>query len=523
MMEDSKRALSLIYDVATIAGMYLALVGLTHYIGSFEGFAAPFWALKTFKTSWPNWWIMSLGGCAIGGALVFGFNPFRGGGEYGSAKFAEEKDIKKFGLRDAQGVILGVLRGKYLRYSAPLSAIVVAPPGSGKTAGIAIPTLLSCGDSIIALDVKGELLAKTSDRRAEFSKIVRFAPGEENSLGWNPLAASELPERWDDRVIVVDRIASVLYAAGPKDDPHFLPSGKAVFMMFALYLLNRDGETSIPTIRSFALSKADPQVAIAEMADEACVPTRVKEEGYTMANKADREFSGIWGSFKLRLEVFADPRVAANFGRSDFSIQQLRRERTTVYLQVAPNDIERLKSCLAMFLESAALGLISKEPNPGEYAVRFINDEFPRLPAMDAMLNLPALSRSYGVSSIYIVQSFSQLVDTYGLEKAKTLKNICAYQVYFAQNEITVAEDVSRSIGPRTRKKVSFATSETKITRNTNETNEGVPLVMAQDVMGLKEREILVLVQNNFPTPIKGKDARWYLDGALRGLVPAKA
>lgn len=520
-MEDSKRALSLIYDIATLAGVYLFLVGLAHFGGGFEGMGAPFWAVKAFKTHWPDWWLAGFAGSILGGALTFGLNPFRGGGEYGSAKWATEKDVKAAGLRESSGVILGTLRGRYLRFSSSLSAFVIAPPDSGKTAGIVIPTLLACGDSLIVLDWKDELRKKTAQHRAQFSRVMWFAPGSPDSAGWNPFSAQDLPPDWDDRVVVVDRVAALLYAAGPKDDPYFLGGGRRIFVMFALYVLDRDKESSIPKIRAFALSSPDPQAHIAKIADTMGVPMRVKEEGYTFASMADDQWSGVWDNFVTRLDVFADPRVSKAFDHSDFSLPQLRSERLTVYVHARPDDVARLKNCIAMFLEAAALSLISRERAEGEQQVRFINEEMARLPRLDALVDLPALSRGYGVGSLYIFQSWSQPVDIYGEQKARTLKNSCAFQVYFAQNETTLAKDISEAIGPRTRKKLSFGTSDTRITRNTNEVNEGVPLVLPQDVMGLKPGAILILRQNHFPTPIKAKDARWYLDGALRGLVPA--
>lgn len=520
-MEDSKRALSLTYDMVVLAGAYLALVALARYLGGFEGMAAPFWAIKAFKASWPDWWIMSFAGVAVSGAITLGLNPFRGAGEYGSARWAREKDIKDAGLREPTGPIVGKLRGKYLRYSSSLSSFIIAPPDSGKTADIVVPTLLSCGDSMIVLDWKDELRQLTAPRRSQFSRVFWFAPGHPDSAGWNPLAAANLPPEWEDRTIIIDRIASLLYAVGPKDDPYFVGGGRRVFVMFAQYLLDKDGETSIPKVRAFALSGPDPQARIAAIADTMGVPQRVKEEGYKFAGMADKQWSGVWDTFAERLDVFADARVAKAFDRSDFSLPQLRSERVTVYVYARPDDVVRLKSCIALVLESAALSLISRERAPGEQQVRFINEEFARLPPLEALVDLPALSRGYGVSSMYIFQAWSQAVDGYGEQKARTLKNSCAFQIYFAQNEITLAEDISRAIGPRTRKKLSFATSETRLTRNTNETNEGVPLVLPQDVMGLPVGKILILRQNHFPTPIKANGARWFKDRTLRDLVPA--
>jgi len=519
-MEEHKRTLSLIYDIGALAVAYGVLVLAAYFGAGISGLAAPFWAMKAFKSSWPQWWLISLGASILGGALALGLNPFRSAGEYGYAKFATARDLKKWGLRAATGIILGVAWGLYIRFSEPLSVFVVAPPGSGKTAGIIIPNLLSCGNSTISVDIKGELYEKTAKRRATFSKVVRFAPGEDESVAWNPLSKTDLPAGWDDVVLRVSQIASVLYAPDKfTSDKTWINQGRAVFILFALYLIHKNGEASIPGVREFALSTPDAQRHIAQLADEPGVPTRVREDGYRFATMADRQWSGVFGEFNERLDVFADPRVARNFRRSDFSIQNIRKERTSIYLKVAPADIDRLSRCLGLFCESSCLGLISKERAPGEFFVTYFLDEFPRLPAMEALINLPAISRGVGVNAVFVVQSESQVADRYGKDKLETLKNTCAYHVYFAQNTIEVAERISRSIGPRTRKKLSFATSETRITRNTNESNEGVPLMTAQDVMGLPERRILILKQNNFPTPILAKDARWYLDAALKPLV----
>lgn len=527
MLEDQKRTLSLLYDIAAIGGAYLVLTGLAIVLGGFHGLAAPFWAFKAYKTNWPSWFQWGLIGCAIAGALALGFNPFRSAGEYGSARWATRRDLKKFGLRDKVGMILGALHGAYLRVSQALSSFVVAPPGSGKSAALVIPNLLSCGNTVIAIDFKGELYQKTAPRRSTFSRVVKFAPGEDESAGWNVFDRRELPAAWADKVLMVDRVASLLYAEanakhGDEGSNYFLDAGRAVFIMFAQYLIHTKGETSIPEVRAFALSEADTQAFIARLADEPGVPDRVREEGYSLSNMADRQFSGVWGTFKNRLDVFADPRVATNFSRCDFTIKQLRAERLSVYLKVAPADVGRLSRAMAVFCETACLELLSVEPKREDQSVTWFFDEFARFPAMEAVASLPALSRSYRVNAMFVVQSDSQIVDRYGLEKAKTLRNSCAYHVYFAQNEIELAEQISRSIGPRTRKKLNFSTSETRITRNTNETNEGVPLVLPQDVMGLERGKLLILVQNNFPRPILANAPFWFEDNALKPLVPRK-
>lgn len=519
-MEDHKRTLSLLYDMATLALAYGVLVVAAQLGAGTTGMAAPFWALKAFKANWPTWWIATLGGAFIVGAIALGLNPFRSAGEYGYARFATLRDLKKWGLVAATGVILGTWRGRYIRTEEPLSIIVAAPPDSGKTAGIVIPNLLSCGNSLLVTDVKGELYEKTHKHRQKFSKVVLFAPGEDNSAGWNPFSKVELPPGWDDVVVRVGQVAATLYAPDKADgNPIWLNGGRSVFTLFALYLIHKHGETSIPRVRSFALSTPDPQRLMADIADEPGSPQRVKEEAYKFITLAEETWGGFWSNFNERLDVFADPRVARNLDRSDFTSAELRQHRLTVYAKISTADLLRLTPVLGIFMESTCLHLISRERGPGEFKVTYLLDEFARLPVMQALINMPALSRSYGVNAMFVFQSESQVVERYGQKALESLKNTTAYHIYFSSNEPNSAEIVSRAIGPRTRKKLSFATSESRITRNTNETNEGVPLVSAQDVMNLPFRTILILKQQSFAKPILAKDARWYLDGALKPLV----
>ncbi len=521
MMEDHKKALSTLWDIGSVALPYAALVGLCFAFGGFKGPGAPFWALKAFKADWPVWWIGSFGGCAIAAAVAAVSNPFRGGGEYGSARFATFDDVKKWGLFATAGVILGVFKGRYLRFENPLSVLVVAPPDSGKTAGIIIPNLLSCGNSTLNVDVKGELYEKTAKHRAKFSRVLLFAPGEKESVSWNPLSKAELPEDWDDVMLRVDRIAQILYTASAAEnkDPTWLDNGKAVFRFYALYLVHKDGETSIPGVRAFALSQPDPQLAIAVICEEAGLPLRIKELGYRFVNMPDRQWGGVWGAFNDRLDVFSDPRVDRNFRTSDFQIESMRKERISLYLKVAPVDMLRLFRCLGLFIEFAALTLQTRERQPGEFLVTFFVDEFPRLPPMPTLLNMPALSRGYGVNVVFVVQGESQVVELYSEAGLATLKQTCGYRVYFSSNDEKVAQSISTAIGPRTRDKRSFSSAETRLTRNTSETTEAVPLLSAQDLMNLPPRSIVVLKQNNFATPVVAQDARWYLDRALKPLV----
>ena len=518
-----KRFNCYLIDISALAAAYCILIAAVTYWGHLPvSLKAPLIAVKAIGFPWPKWFQYSFLASLGVGSLIMIFNPFRmDDASYGGAHFATEPEIKKLGLRDEKGVILAVKNGRYIRTDQPLSVLVYAPPGSGKTAGIIIPSLLSCGNSAIVHDPKGELLEKTGPRRSEFSRIVKFSPGDPDSAKWNPFSKKELPESWDDVQVVVDRIAaSLITEEKGKTGDYWTREARSVFIFWALYLINRDGETSLPKILNEALATGDPQETTAMAMDEMeDLPDRIKTEANGLLAKADKEFASVLGTFKSFMNVFLDARVSRNLAESDFSLWDLRKEPMTIYLTVKNTDQTRLKTLLSLFFELATLTMLDHEPTGDEQRVTLFLDEFVRLARMQEVLEMPAIGRSYKMNAVYICQSFSQIVGIYGQEGADQLKNTCSYHVFFAQNEQKVADDISKSIGNRTRKRKSYSTGGRGLFKNNSESGEGVALVLPQEIMSLKNGRVLIAKQNAFETPVDAKAAFWFKDSALKRLV----
>lgn len=524
---DTNKQLAKIVDIGAIALSYSIMWGPVIYFSEIQASPwAVFHAVKAFGTSWPLWFqVAALTALAVG-LLSLGFNPFREpSNDYGGAHWANKNEMKKLGLLEGKGLILGQIGRwifkKYVRMDDPLSVLLYAPPGSGKTAGIIIPSLLSCGNSAIVHDPKGELIAKTGPRRSAFSKIINFAPGEKESLRWNPLSKKELPEDWEDKQVVVDRISQSLIVGKSKKegDDYWTKEARSIFVFWALFLIYKNSETSFPEILEAALA-GEPQEQIAIALDEnPNLPKRLMIEGNGLLAKADKEFGGVMGTFKSCMNIFLDARVAKNVSGSDFSLWDLRSERTTIYLTVKNTDQSRLKPLLSLFFEVATLTALDHEPSEDEYPITMFLDEFVRLARMQEVLEMPAIGRSYKLNAIYVCQSFSQIVDIYGQAGADQLKNTCSYHVFFAQNEFKVAQDISNSIGKLTRKKRNYSTQRGSFFRSNSESDEGVQLIFPQEIMSLKVGRIIICRQNAFETPVDCRSAFWFKDAGMISLV----
>lgn len=69
-------------------------------------------------------------------------NPYRFQSNiHGSGRIATLKDIKAMKLLDGFCMVIGKFKGYYLKLPETLSTLCCAPPGTGKTAGVVIPTI----------------------------------------------------------------------------------------------------------------------------------------------------------------------------------------------------------------------------------------------------------------------------------------------------------------------------------------------------------------------------------------------
>jgi len=163
-----------------------------------------------------------------------------------SSRKATADDIKKMGQdsKNKEGLFHGFMmvlgyfkyKGKEtpLMFDEPLSALCVAPPGTGKTQGVIVPTILDCDTvSMIINDPKPELKQQTSAYRATVGPvfIMNWAGQDDPERGiyypsWNPLSPEHVPYNPEQRDLYIDSICKVL-VQDTVQDPHWGNTGRA--------------------------------------------------------------------------------------------------------------------------------------------------------------------------------------------------------------------------------------------------------------------------------------------------------
>ena len=163
-----------------------------------------------------------------------------------SSRKATVDDIKKMkkDYKNSEGLFKGFMmvlgyfkyKGKEtpLMFDEPLSALCVAPPGTGKTTGVIVPTILDCDTvSMIINDPKPELKQITSGYRSTIGPvfIMNWAGQDEPERGiyypsWNPLSPEHVPYNPEQRDLYIDAICKVL-VQDTVQDPHWANTGRA--------------------------------------------------------------------------------------------------------------------------------------------------------------------------------------------------------------------------------------------------------------------------------------------------------
>lgn len=166
------------------------------------------------------------------------FNPYsKDKFDEKSSNKATKEDIEKMGLFNGFMMVLGYFKKKPLMMNECLSALCVAPPGTGKTQGVVLPTIFDCpGVSMIINDPKPELKQTSSAYRATVGPvfIMNWAGQDDPERGvfypsWNPLSPEHVPFNAEERDLYIDSMCNVLIAdkTSSSADPHWTISGRA--------------------------------------------------------------------------------------------------------------------------------------------------------------------------------------------------------------------------------------------------------------------------------------------------------
>jgi type IV secretion system protein VirD4 len=449
---------------------------------------------------------------------------------YGKAKWGKGRfRLWRLGLTASHGVVLGMQGGRILRYDAPLSTLLLAPAGTGKTRGTIIPTVLSYKGSVIVHDPKGEVFDNTAGHRAKLGRVYRVEwSSPARSLCWNPLSPGNLPSDAGGRGNAVDRLCAVAIPGDPSSfwisSPRLALSAITLFLVYEAERKGGAEATFSGALTWIAAGMADSAAEdpmakhferAAGIAEIERYPERIATGLRLVAQMNYKTRADVIGTINASLGIFLNSSVAAVTSRSDFTLRDLRGANgkpASLYIVVPQNDMAAFAPVTGMLVEMASMELLSRKAAKGESSVLFVLDEARFLPPLDAISDGPSIGRGYGVHYLICAQDYGQLKMVYGPNKVDNIVTNTAFKIVLAQNHVETAEFVSRTIGNTTRRRHTsgrqFSLSNPTAMRQTSsEQYEGAPLVPAQDILSLKFGRQIIMVQNNLHMPVLARSA----------------
>nr|EKU6313163.1 conjugal transfer protein TraG [Pseudomonas aeruginosa]EKX2974611.1 conjugal transfer protein TraG [Pseudomonas aeruginosa] len=444
---------------------------------------------------------------------------------YGSARWAEDREIRAAGLLGPDGVLLGRYDRDYLRHDGPEHVLCFAPTRSGKGVGLVVPTLLTWPASAIVHDIKGENWTLTAGFRAKHGRVLLFDPTNARSSAYNPLLEVRQGE-WEVRD--VQNIADILVDPEGSLDKrnHWEKTSHSLLVGAILHVLYAEKDKTLAGVANFLSDPRRPvEATLRAMMDtphlgEAGLHPVIASSARELLNKSENERSGVLSTAMSFLGLYRDPVVARVTAHCDWRIADLvgSRQPVTLYLVVPPSDINRTKPLIRLILNQIGRRLTEELTTSGKrHRLLLMLDEFPALGRLDFFESALAFMAGYGIKGFLIAQSLNQIERAYGPNNA--ILDNCHVRVSFATNDERTAKRVSDALGTATEMRDSTNYAGHRLAPwlghlMVSRQETARPLLTPGEIMQLPPTDEIVMVAGT--PPIRATKARYFEDARLQ-------
>ncbi len=495
-------------------------------------------------------WIFSVATTLVAGALFTVLRPYlpkdtQQKGDYGSAHWATDREIRASGLLSIRGIVVGAIKrnGKpqLLRYDGEGHVIVVSPTRSGKGVTVVVPTALTWEHSILFNDIKGELWALTAGwRKKHFNSVcLRFdaTSSDRTTAHWNPLLEIRpYPnDVRDAQNIALTLTTSDSSLSRTDNERHWRIMGARLIKAAILHQLYAGSEKTLPgcyrlltttsrdledTLLAMLRASHDPELRCKWVDSDDNKPTAthpaVAHIARDMLSKSEKERSSIVSAAISYLEPFDDPIMAENVSESDFCLSDLmnHEQPVSLYLTTPVADLERVQPLHRLFFTLAGtrnteqLSFQDGRPAPSyKHPLLQIFDECAHLGYSPTIQQHFSLASGYGIYGLFVFQDFSQLFELYG--KNESITSNCDVKIAFAPNSLETANYLSKLLGTETREKKAGVFDDLFNKRGSKPKQSLGRLLLTPDECARLPRDKSIILRNGFP-PILGEKIPYY-------------
>ena len=317
-----------------------------------------------------------------------------------------------FGVDDTAAVVSANARG---------AALVIGPPGSGKTQSVIMPSVAYAPGAVVSTSMKAEVLAATHVARSLRGTCWLFDPGGASvpagmvGLRWNPLC--DVTD-WDAARSVAARLAgpSRAGAGASHEGDHWTDRAETWLsvLLYAAKLSAPGGDIAALARWSMNPTNAGPEceaILIVAEQDGDTDATIAESLLISLLNVPDRERESIASTLGRIMNIYTSSAALRSGIDPNFDVHAFVRSTDTVYI-TAPVDRQRdYAPLIAGFLESIRLAQYHRRQavdlgtETQTAPVTFVLDEA----ANTAPIPLPNVASEAGGQGLHLVVAFQDL------------------------------------------------------------------------------------------------------------------
>ncbi len=314
-------------------------------------------------------------------------------------------------------------------------ALVIGPTGSGKTTGVIMPNLLSppSNSSFLVYDPKSEIWARSSGYLSSIDyKVLRLIPNSlNNSVRFNPLKRALTSDK------ELRRFTSVIIPSDPKSESFWVDGARQLLFILVKVLSHQKDQNlhCLPVLRQL-INQLGNTKQITQLVWNTKNP-RIISEWQGMSRSVDAKVMSAWIShLRVSTDFLMDDQAAALVATDSMCFEDFRTDKVVLFINTGERDLEIYRPIIGLLLAQfidEAMNDPAVEHDETARNLYFILDEFGVFARQ--ILYLPevvSLARSFRMCFLLGAQNFSQIIDAFGPERARSLQESLVTSIYLA-------------------------------------------------------------------------------------------
>jgi type IV secretion system protein VirD4 len=463
---------------------------------------------------------------AAGTAVFYLYRIFGdGGGGMGSGKknslggkgtqWAKKSDIKTLIVRGPEPgrLILGSVSGSLVATEQRHSVIVLGPTQSGKTTGLAVPSILEWSGPCIATSVKNDLAQDTLGWRERQGSVWVYDPTATSGLEmatWSPLDGAR---EWSGAKKIASWLTSASKSGGKGlSDGDFWYSAAGKLLAPHLFAAAANGYTMADVVRWIDTQE--------EFEVRSLLQATGVEEAITAAEaswqREDRAKSSIYTTAEVVIEAYSEPTILESARTSDIRTSRFfDGGHHTLYVCAPSHEQDRLRPVFTTLLKQfiRAAYDFGKRLDP---PLLIVLDEAANIAPLDDLDAIASTCSGLGIQLLTVWQDLSQINARYGDRANTVVNNHRAKIVLSGISDPTTLDYVSRLVGSEEIRSES-STIDGSGSKSRTISTQDKNLAPSDVVRRIKQNEGLLVYGALLPARLKLRP--WYKSKRLTAMV----